>query len=220
MPWSRLQSARASQVGGTSITVPLSATTDKSLLVFMFVIQNPPTSIKTNTGLDLTLGITLTSSVTVGIYYLINAPVGITGITIIMPFSTASAIGIEYSSSGALQVVDKSSSHDNGFQAGGVNWTSNATATLIALNELVVGSNAEIRKGGQTFTAGGSFTGVITTTDGELFAEDILNYNSTTGIAASGTISDISTTWQNLSLVLTFNSGVPPGTSVVVRHPI
>jgi hypothetical protein len=204
---SRRQTAQAlSTTGATSLTATLPTTTLAGNLLVALVTNSGATSITSFTASNstaLTQAVALNTAAFAAIYYYPNCPSGLTSVTLTLPFNDCSIQITEYSGCATTSPLDKTSSHDSGFSPGSTSWTSNATATLSQSGELIVGGATEWRAITTALSAGTGFNSVMVSSDGKNIFEDILNNATTTGIAATGTASNV-TSGQIYALAATF----------------
>jgi hypothetical protein len=217
MAITRVQSAQNISTSGTStLTATFGANTTSGNLVVAFVVRSGGTTITSVKGSDntaLSQAVALNAAAFAAIYYYPNCPNGLTGITLALPFDSCSIQIAEYSGCATTTPLDKTQSHDSGFSPGSTSWTSNATTTLSQTGELIVGGGTEWRAITTTMSAGAGFNSVLVSTDGRELYEDILNNATTTGIAATGSATNV-TNGQIYALVATFLPAGGGGVSV------
>lgn len=216
MSIARVQSAQnIALTTTTTLTATFgTGTTAGNLIVAAVARPNAATISGVASGANsFTQAVAVTTQAFVAIYYLPNAPSGLTGITLTLPTADSCIIQVvEYSGCAAASPLDKTASHDSGFSPAGTSWSSGATSTLSQTGELIVGVGSEWRSITTALSSGTGFNSVLVSSNGVAILEDILNNATTTGIAATGTATTL-VNGQVYSMVATFLpaplSGVP-----------
>jgi len=125
--------------GGTTVSLNVSSTNQGDLLVIG--IQSNGAVQKPTDNLHDTYVLAASSSFTGGtvtnVYYLANAPAGITTVSTTFAFGSAAIVASEYSGVVPVSPFDASSTHDNGYKTG-ASWTS-GSATAHNPGELLWG---------------------------------------------------------------------------------